>query len=150
MAWITYSTVDTRWPLWENFSPYPAVGDAVSAQAWCTALITDAQAELETFIPEEFQDEAAATTTPAALASACYIRTRAKILDWFYSTKGRGSAPEDIELLLTRSQSVVENWVIMQQSDVERAGVNMRRIRKRDAYWQFSEDEDVGADYEID
>jgi hypothetical protein len=149
MAWLTYTDIELRWDGWENFSPHPLVADAALAQAWVTALIGDAQAELEDFIPEEFQDDAAATITPASLVSAGYIRTRAKCMDWFYSTKGRGSNPEDINALLERSQKIVEQWVVKMQSDREGAGLNARRVFHKDPFWEIDQNEDVKADYDL-
>jgi len=147
MAWITYATVDARWPNWERFSPYPSV--EASAQTWAGYIITDAEAELTAMIPTEFLDDAAASPTPAALVSACFYQTRAKIREWFYSEKGAGTAlEEDINHDFERAKEVLEAWIQAQIGEEERGGLTMARALRKDPFWQADQNVSVGADYE--
>lgn len=154
MAWLTSTTLDTRWPAgdtgnpgWRNLSPYPTT--TASANTWVTAIIADAQSELETLVPKEFSDEAAASPTPAALVSACYVRTRAKILERLFWQTGKGSEAE-IAGYKAESKQTVLDWVEQQRSAISRGGVRSEQSRRKDAFhWADQEETPEGSDFEL-
>jgi len=143
--WLSTDDLAARWPGWQNFSPYPS--ELTEAQAWAEILSQDAQAELETLIPVQYQDEAATDPTPSALVAACYALVRSKIKDWFYNATGRGSL-EECQALQTLAETIVRRWIEAQVSAEERGGIVMDRIRRKDPFWATDQEEEV-ADYDL-